>query len=114
MIIYYKTFKETTRNKHRKKRIWYDISTKRDASFSTKRYKISWSIRFVDYSLNIYHAYNINFHKIRKPCETAYRYTADGERVRVSKRTGQIIPIPPDAESTVDYKSKRTYKRMII
>ena len=47
----------------------------------------------------------------RKPCDVVYRFTEDGEKVRVSKRTGQIIPIPPDAEETVDYAKKSAYKR---
>ena len=40
-----------------------------------------------------------------------FRYTEKGEKVRVSKRTGQIIPVPPDAEATVDYAKKSAYKR---
>lgn len=50
----------------------------------------------------------------RKPCDVVYRFTEDGEKVRVSKRTGQIIPIPPDAEETVDYAKKSAYKRLFI
>ena len=46
----------------------------------------------------------------RKPTEVVYRYTKDGEKVRVSKRTGNVIPIPPEAESTIDYKKKSEYK----
>lgn len=45
-----------------------------------------------------------------KPCDVTYRYTEDGAKVRVSKRTGQIIPIPPDNEATIDYAKKSTYK----
>lgn len=45
-----------------------------------------------------------------KPCDAVFRYTEKGEKIRVSKRTGMVIPIPPDAESTVDYVSKSTYK----
>ncbi|CAF0775351.1 unnamed protein product [Brachionus calyciflorus] len=45
-----------------------------------------------------------------KPCEVTFRFTEDGEKVRVSKRTGQVLPIPPDAEATIDYAKKSTYK----
>lgn len=38
-----------------------------------------------------------------------WRYTEEGERVRVSTRTGRIIPIPIKAEETIDYKTKATY-----
>ena len=30
----------------------------------------------------------------RKPCRVKYMYTADGEKVRVSRRSGRIIPYP--------------------
>ncbi|XP_066152026.1 large ribosomal subunit protein uL24m [Euwallacea fornicatus] len=42
---------------------------------------------------------------------TAYewRYTEEGEKVRVSARTGRIIPIPATAQETKDYKTKATY-----
>ncbi len=46
-----------------------------------------------------------------KPCEVEHRFTEAGEKVRVSKRTGQVIPIPPDAEETADYAKKSAYKR---
>ncbi|CAH0552134.1 unnamed protein product [Brassicogethes aeneus] len=39
-----------------------------------------------------------------------WRFTESGERVRVSTRTGRIIPTPPSAEETIDYKTKSTYK----
>uniref|UniRef100_A0A0K8SJ81 Large ribosomal subunit protein uL24m n=1 Tax=Lygus hesperus TaxID=30085 RepID=A0A0K8SJ81_LYGHE len=39
-----------------------------------------------------------------------WRFTEDGEKVRVSHRTGRIIPVPNQAQSTHDYKSKSTYK----
>ncbi|KAI4467231.1 mitochondrial ribosomal protein l24 [Holotrichia oblita] len=38
-----------------------------------------------------------------------WRFTEDGQKVRVSSRTGRIIPIPASAEETIDYKSKKTY-----
>ncbi|MCL4129459.1 UNVERIFIED_CONTAM: hypothetical protein GTU68_042870 [Idotea baltica] len=44
-----------------------------------------------------------------KPTKVEWRYTEAGERVRVSLRTGRIIPIPKMAEETVDYKTKGTY-----
>ncbi|NWR63675.1 RM24 protein, partial [Bucorvus abyssinicus] len=31
----------------------------------------------------------------RKPTEVAWRYTEEGERVRVSLRSGRILPLPP-------------------
>ncbi|NXD88861.1 RM24 protein, partial [Halcyon senegalensis] len=31
----------------------------------------------------------------RKPTEVSWRYTEEGERVRVSLRSGRIIPLPP-------------------
>lgn len=39
-----------------------------------------------------------------------WRYTDAGERVRVSTRTGRIIPMPAVMEETIDYKTKSTYK----
>lgn len=39
-----------------------------------------------------------------------WRYTEDGEKVRVSLTTGRIIPIPASVEETIDYKSKKAYK----
>ncbi|KAK3868439.1 hypothetical protein Pcinc_026166 [Petrolisthes cinctipes] len=44
-----------------------------------------------------------------KPTQAEWRYTEEGERVRVSVRTGRIIPIPTLAEETPDYKSKASY-----
>jgi len=44
-----------------------------------------------------------------KPCKFEWRYLEDGERVRVSLRTGRIIPMPHAAEETYDYKSRKTY-----
>ncbi|PSN38819.1 putative 39S ribosomal protein L24 [Blattella germanica] len=42
--------------------------------------------------------------------EIEWRYTESGEKVRVSVRTGRIIPIPKAAEETYDYKTKASYK----
>jgi len=44
-----------------------------------------------------------------KPTTVVWRYTEDGEKVRVSKRTGRIIPIPALAHETYDYKVKSAY-----
>lgn len=38
-----------------------------------------------------------------------WRYTEKGERVRVSLRTGRIIPIPVTSKETIDYKSPDIY-----
>ncbi|OWR49668.1 putative 39S ribosomal protein L24 [Danaus plexippus plexippus] len=44
-----------------------------------------------------------------KATEVEWRFTEEGEKVRVSTVTGRIIPIPKAAEETVDYKSKELY-----
>lgn len=44
-----------------------------------------------------------------KPTKIEWRFTEEGKRVRVSVRTGRIIPIPLTAEETYDYKTKSTY-----
>ncbi|XP_055713159.1 probable 39S ribosomal protein L24, mitochondrial [Phlebotomus papatasi] len=41
--------------------------------------------------------------------EIEWRYTEEGDKVRVSTRTGRIVPIPKEQEETHDYKSKGTY-----
>lgn len=38
-----------------------------------------------------------------------WRYTEEGKKVRVSSRTGRIIPIPVSSEETIDYKSPELY-----
>lgn len=45
-----------------------------------------------------------------KPTTVEWRYTEEGERVRVSTRTQRILPIPLMDQETVDYKTKDTYK----
>ena len=35
---------------------------------------------------------------------------SSGERVRVSVKTGTMIPLPTKAEETLDYKDKKNYK----
>ncbi|KAK9872452.1 hypothetical protein WA026_017921 [Henosepilachna vigintioctopunctata] len=44
-----------------------------------------------------------------KPTPIEWRYTEEGEKVRVSTRTGRIIPIPATNEETRDYKTRRAY-----
>ncbi|XP_023215387.1 probable 39S ribosomal protein L24, mitochondrial [Centruroides sculpturatus] len=44
-----------------------------------------------------------------KPTKVKWRYTEDGKKVRVSVRTGYIIPLPLKAFETYDYKSKELY-----
>ncbi|KAL1459637.1 hypothetical protein WDU94_011601 [Cyamophila willieti] len=43
-------------------------------------------------------------------CEVEWRYTEEGDKVRVSKRTGRIIPIPKAAYETIDFKTPTSYK----
>lgn len=43
------------------------------------------------------------------PLQAEWRFTEEGEKVRVSVRSGRIIPIPRMAEETPDYKTKGTY-----
>ncbi|CAK9804827.1 Probable 39S ribosomal protein L24, mitochondrial [Anthophora quadrimaculata] len=38
-----------------------------------------------------------------------WRYTEEGDFVRVSTRTGKIIPIPKSSQETVDYKAPELY-----
>jgi len=45
-----------------------------------------------------------------RACGAQWRYTETNERVRVSLRTGRVIPIPVQAEETYDYKSVTGYK----
>lgn len=47
--------------------------------------------------------------KDRKPTLIEWRHDENGNDVRVSRRTGRIIPIPADAEETYDYKVKEFY-----
>jgi large subunit ribosomal protein L24 len=43
-------------------------------------------------------------------CEVEWRFTEDGQRVRVSTRTDHVLPVPSQAFSTKDYKTKAGYK----
>jgi len=45
-----------------------------------------------------------------KACDVEWQYTEDGERVRVSNASGRSLPIPTQAQETVDYKTAETYK----
>ncbi|XP_014217106.1 probable 39S ribosomal protein L24, mitochondrial [Copidosoma floridanum] len=45
-----------------------------------------------------------------KATKVEWRYTEEGEKVRVSLRTGRVIPIPPSHYETIDYKLPRSYK----
>ena len=40
-----------------------------------------------------------------------WRYTEDGQKVRVSKRSGRILPISDEAYATIDYAKKSVYER---
>ncbi|XP_012223315.1 large ribosomal subunit protein uL24m [Linepithema humile] len=42
-----------------------------------------------------------------------WRYREDGERVRISVRTGRVIPIPISAEETIDYKTPKLYREQV-
>lgn len=44
-----------------------------------------------------------------QPTEFEWRYSEDGNRIRVSLRTGREIPIPASHEETYDYKTKAQY-----
>lgn len=44
-----------------------------------------------------------------QPTEFQWRYTEEGDRVRVSLRSGRVIPIPASAEETYDYKHPLQY-----
>lgn len=41
--------------------------------------------------------------------EVEWRFTEEGEKVRVSSRTGRIIPLPKSLEETMDFKSRSVY-----
>ena len=45
-----------------------------------------------------------------KPCNVTFRFTEKGDQVRVSTRTGHVLPIPLEAEATMDYAKKSAYK----
>ena len=43
-----------------------------------------------------------------------FRYNEEGKQIRVSKRSGQEVPFPPQMDATVDYGKKSDYKRKHI
>jgi len=45
----------------------------------------------------------------QKPTTIEWRYDEEGNKVRVSLRTGRIIPIPTVAQETIDFKMKEIY-----
>ncbi len=48
----------------------------------------------------------------RKPCDVVWRYTEEGDEVRVSTRTGYVIPLPLDADKMEDGVLPGAYKSM--
>lgn len=38
-----------------------------------------------------------------------WRYTETGQKVRISLRSGRIIPLPIEMHETIDYKEKHLY-----
>lgn len=44
-----------------------------------------------------------------KPCKVIYKYLEDGSKVRVSKRSGCVIPKPPTLPDRKDFKSRSGY-----
>ncbi|RWS31823.1 39S ribosomal protein L24-like protein [Leptotrombidium deliense] len=46
----------------------------------------------------------------RKATKIEWRFDDEGNKVRVSSRTGRVIPLPIQAFETYDYKRKSTYK----
>lgn len=50
-----------------------------------------------------------DFYFYRQPTAIEWRYTEEGEHVRVSCRTGRTIPIPTSSMETKDYKSPDIY-----
>ena len=58
--------------------------------------------------------YNLYLSLLRRATEIEWRYTEQGDKVRISKRTGLIIPIPITATETIDYKTKAGYAGVIV
>ncbi len=46
----------------------------------------------------------------RQPCDVEWRYTDEGEEVRVSTRTGYVIPLPTEADKLEDGILPQTYE----
>lgn len=49
------------------------------------------------------------FNHCRQGTPIEWRYTEDGKHVRISLRTGRIIPIPHSSNETKDYRSPALY-----
>jgi len=45
-----------------------------------------------------------------RPTEVEWRWNEEGEKVRVSLRTGYTVPMPMAAAETYDYKSPESYR----
>ena len=45
----------------------------------------------------------------RKPCRVKYKFTESGEKVRISRRTGSVIPKSPELRERRDFKSRSGY-----
>ena len=48
-----------------------------------------------------------------QPTEVEYKYTEDGEKVRVAVRSGMMIPKPPGLKDRKDFKSRSGYAGML-
>ena len=44
-----------------------------------------------------------------KPCKVVYKYMEDGSKVRVSKRSGCVLPKPLSLTDRKDFKSRSGY-----
>ena len=53
-------------------------------------------------------------HFFSKPCRVKYMYTKEGEKVRVSRRSGVVIPKPPTLKDRKDFKSRAGYAGLCI
>jgi hypothetical protein len=49
-----------------------------------------------------------------KPTDVEWRFTEKGERVRVSVRTGRIIPLPNGAKELEDFINPLTYSGITL
>lgn len=45
-----------------------------------------------------------------KGCAFEWKYTESGERLRVSMKSGTVLPLPAKMDETIDYKTKKGYK----
>ena len=72
------------------------------------------SIIIIIYSPRLFLKFNAIFSVSSKPCKVVYKYMEDGTKVRVSKRSGCVIPKPPDLADRKDFKSRSGYLGIII